>query len=321
MPGPHTASVAGNGETGGALEQMGGSHRLRLNVRSRLMPNWKAILSCSCLALLGMGGCGSPPDSQEIDGAQGEVKLFNGEDLSGFYTWLVDSGYEDPRGVFQVVDREIRISGDGLGYLGTMKSYSNYRLVAEYRWGSQNTVWGDRMGKARDSGVFLHATGADGNSHDGEGAFMAAIECNLFEGATGDFLLIRGDDASGQLIAPIVDVRVRGERDADGWPWWNQYGEVITIDTWGRVNWVNKDPDWKDEFGFRGRNDLESPAGDWNLLEIECRDHEISVRLNGRLVNHATNVYPQEGRILLQCEGSEIFFRRLDLYPLIQETQ
>jgi hypothetical protein len=31
------------------------------------------------------------------------------------------------------------------------------------------------------------------------------------------------------------------------------------------------------------------------------------------LVNEAFDVQPRSGRILLQCEGSEIFFRKLDL--------
>jgi hypothetical protein len=250
-----------------------------------------------------------------------ETVVFNGRDLSGFYTWLVDSEYEDPREVFTVVDGVLRVSGDGLGYLATEQEYSNYRLLVEYRWGERNTRWGDRIGRARDSGVFLHAMGPDGNSHDGNGAFMAAIECNVFEGATGDFLLIRGDDVNGHLISPRIDVRVRDERDADGWPWWEPDGSLTTIDTWGRVNWRNKDRDWRDEFGFRGRQDVEKPAGEWNHLEIECRGHTIAVWLNGQLVNRATNVYPEKGKILIQCEGSEILFRRIELSALTQEAQ
>jgi len=64
----------------------------------------------------------------------------------------------------------IRISGDGLGYLATTRSFADYRLVVEFKWGTLNTRWNDRVGRARDSGLFLHATGPDGNSHDGDGA-------------------------------------------------------------------------------------------------------------------------------------------------------
>jgi hypothetical protein len=103
------------------------------------------------------------------------VRLFNGNDLGGFYTWLVDTKSEDPRHVFAVTNGMIRISGEGLGYLATEKGYRNYHLVAEFKWGKTNWHWGDRIGRARDSGIFLHAIGPDGNSHDGQGAFMAAI--------------------------------------------------------------------------------------------------------------------------------------------------
>src|SRR5436309_2530887 len=103
------------------------------------------------------------------------IALFNGKDLSGWTTWLADSKREDPRGVFSVQDGAIRISGDGFGYLATKKVYRDYRLVAEFKWGRKN--WRGREQNARDSGIFLHATGPDGNSYDGNGAFCCAVEC------------------------------------------------------------------------------------------------------------------------------------------------
>jgi hypothetical protein len=38
--------------------------------------------------------------------------------------------------------------------------------------------------------------------------------------------------------------------------------------------------------------------------------------LNGVMVNEAFDVSPSSGKILLQCEGSEILFRKLELLPL-----
>ncbi|MBL9128254.1 MAG: DUF1080 domain-containing protein, partial [Verrucomicrobiales bacterium] len=90
--------------------------------------------------------------------------LFDGRDLRGWRTWLVDTRHDDPRGVFGVTNGWIRISGDGLGYLASEREFENYRLVVEWKWGTKNTRWGDRIGKARDSGIFLHATGPHGNS-------------------------------------------------------------------------------------------------------------------------------------------------------------
>lgn len=241
-------------------------------------------------------------------------ELFNGKDLVGWSTFLVDTKREDPRQVFSVTNGMIRISGDGLGYLATVRSFTNYHLTVEYRWGDRNSKWGDRIGKARDSGIFLNATGPDGNSDDGSGAFMAAIECNIFQGATGDFLLIRGKDKDGKVIAPRITTTVVNEKDRDGWFTWSEQGHAKTIERWGRINWFNKDPDWRDVLDFRGRNDIETTG--WNTIECICREGAIEIRLNGTVVNRATAAWPAAGKILLQCEGSEIFFRRVRLEPV-----
>lgn len=250
--------------------------------------------------------------------SSGAIELFNGTNLHGWYSYLRDTKRQDPRSVFAVTNGVIRISGDGLGYLATESTFTNYQLVVEFRWGEKNWHWADRVGKARDSGLFLHATGPDGNSHDGEGAFMAAIECNIFEGAVGDFLLIRGNDENGKLIAPSLTARV--VPTDDGWFMWQWAGETKTIERWGRINHFPKDPNWCDVTGFRGENNRENPHGEWNTLECIVRDGAVQIRLNGIKVNEAARVWPDHGKILLQCEGSEIFFRRVTLFPLERAT-
>jgi len=120
-------------------------------------------------------------------------------------------------------------------------------LVVEFRWGERNRR--NRVGKARDSGIFLHATGPHGNSYDGDGAYMAAIECNVMEGAVGDFLLIKGKDARGRDIPIKVTATVADEKDADGWYTWrpdaSRDAKRVTLDDGGRINWFGKDPKWR----------------------------------------------------------------------------
>ncbi|MBM3833388.1 MAG: DUF1080 domain-containing protein [Verrucomicrobia bacterium] len=245
-----------------------------------------------------------------------QIGLLDKRGLTGLDTWLVDTKREDPRRVFSATNGMIRISGEGLGYLGTEKEYRDYHLVVEFKWGKTNWHWGDRVGKAGDSGIFLHATGPDGNSHDGRGAFMAAIECNLFQGATGDFLLIRGNAHDGSLIAPRLTTEVANARDGDGSFTWQRGGRRQTVQRWGRVNWSGKDANWKDVLDFRGAHDVESPPDEWTRGECVCAGDRITIKVNGVTVNEAFQVYPTKGKILLQCEGSEIFFRRFELQPL-----
>ena len=299
--------------TGKGAVVLASFHRVQ-NPTSFTPDNQARILRLLALGWLALG-CGQCLAGAEIVRAHRQ-ELFNGTNLSGWYSWLVDTKREDPRRVFTVTNELLRISGNGLGYLATSNVFRNYRFSLEFKWGTRNWSWGDRPGKARDSGVFLHAIGPDGNSHDGNGAFMAAIECNVFQGATGDFLLIRGTDADGRLIAPRVMVAVAEKRDAEGWPWWQPDGSRTNLERWGRVNWLHKSPHWRDETDFRGDRDVEHPSGEWNRLEITCAGSRIEIVLNGTKVNEAREVWPTAGRILLQCEGSEIFFRNLHLTSL-----
>ncbi len=69
-------------------------------------------------------------------------------------------------------------------------------------------------------------------------------------------------------------------------------------------------------FGFRGENDVEKAIGEWNTLECISENGTISIFLNGILVNKATNVKPKKGRIQIQSESAEIFFRKVELTSL-----
>lgn len=60
----------------------------------------------------------------------------------------------------------------------------------------------------------------------------------------------------------------------------------------------------------------EKPLGEWNTMEITCRGDEVLVKVNGKLVNHATNVSQTKGAIALQSEGTPIEFRHIRLTKL-----
>src|SRR6185369_13981743 len=46
-----------------------------------------------------------------------KITLFNGKDLDGWYTWLRQTRYEDPKKVFSVQDGVLKISGADWGGL------------------------------------------------------------------------------------------------------------------------------------------------------------------------------------------------------------
>ena len=84
----------------------------------------------------------------------------------------------------------------------------------------------------------------------------------------------------------------------------------------GRFNWYGRDPDWKDDIDFRGKQDIEKPVGEWNRQEVICDRDTIKNIVNGKEVNYATQSSHTFGKIQLQSEGAEILFRRVELLPI-----
>lgn len=246
------------------------------------------------------------------------IVLLNGKDLAPWYTWLTDDRHEDPRDVFSIQpDRTLRISGDGFGGMITREEYANYHLVMEYRWGTK--TWRNRVDRARDGGLLLHCQGPDGNfggSATAPGPWMTSIECQIIEGGVGDILVLSGTGADGKPIPATATCRI--ERDRDGEAVWNPDGEATRFDK-GRINWYGRDPDWKDVLGFRGAKDVDSPGQEWTTLECFVAGDKLVYRVNGVVVNRATDVSPAQGKILLQTEGAEMFVRKLELRPLPKE--
>jgi hypothetical protein len=244
--------------------------------------------------------------SQEVKTAKEQnIQLFNGNDLTGWYIFLQNRGRDnDPKGVFTVKDGLLRISGEEWGCITTHDEFENYRLVTEFKWGTM--AFEPRAQNSRDSGILLHSEGEDGGS---EGIWMYSIECQIIEGGTGDFIVV-GDGSNNFRITSTVAPQKQGGSFV-----FQPNGQPQTINQ-GRINWFGRDPEWKDVFGYRGKNDLEKPVGGWNTLECLVNNGQITIFLNGVLVNEATEVHPSKGRIQIQSESSEIFFRRVELSPL-----
>lgn len=236
------------------------------------------------------------------------ISLFNGENLDGWYTFIQNRGRNiDPIGVYSVRNGLIRISGEEWGGLTTEEEFENYRIIVAFKWG--DITFKPREKNARDSGLLLHCQGEDGGA---QGIWMHSIECQIIEGGTGDFIVI-GDGTNDFQITTTVDNEKQGNSFK-----YNPDGSLESINA-GRINWLMRSPDWKDELNFRGKDDVEYPAGEWNTLECFVFRDEITIFLNGELVNKATNVKPQKGKIQIQSEGAEIFFREITLIPLTQK--
>ncbi|MDB4883178.1 MAG: hypothetical protein JWL95_1944 [Gemmatimonadetes bacterium] len=213
------------------------------------------------------------------------IVLFDGRSLDAFDTFVRTKGLNsDPDHVFRVEDGMVHVSGTEYGYFVTKRSFRDYRLHAEFRWGEG--TFGNRAGKARDSGILYHTQGPDK-------VWPRSLELQIQEGATGDFWMTDGAAVTGR-----DGTRVTGPP-----------GTAKPIPRFGKGA-------WQDVAGYRDPNgDVERPRGEWNDVELVARGDTLRHYVNGKLVNEGVHPFPTEGKIVFQSEGAELYFRNITLYP------
>jgi len=206
----------------------------------------------------------------------------------------------------------ICVSGQEFGGLTTNDEFQDYHLVVGWRWGER--TWTPRKDKTRDSGILVHCVGDDGAA---SGNWMESLECQVIEGGTGDFIMVGGKGKPSLTCETRVGPDGKPDVDRGGNPYFEKGGKAVTSNS-RRFNWWGRDPSWKDVLGFRGARDVEKPAGEWNRMEVICDGDSITTILNGYVVNIGAKSSLTRGKILFQSEGAEIFFRKIEVRPLIR---
>jgi hypothetical protein len=259
------------------------------------------------------------------------IVLFNGKDLKPFHTWLRDTQHADPRHVFNVAKDQgtpvIHITGDGYGGLVTNDEYTNYHLIAEYRWGE--LTYADRLNSPRDNGILVHGQGPDGGSLvqvvDGFSPWLTSLEFQIEEGDVGDLFVLGGDKDGKPLdVGATVEVEMRDGPGRGGTrtprPLWKKGGEPRRFargaPDGNRASGMYRDLDLVRTKGSRGANDPDTPGLGWTRVEIIADGNTLTHIVNGKTVLQATNVTPTFGRIQIQSEQAEIYYRRIELLPL-----
>jgi hypothetical protein len=244
--------------------------------------------------------------------------LFNGKDLKGWDTYigpdLNDSGKfisalpiglnNDPRHVFTIVkvdgENLIRISGENWGAITTVREYENYHLQLQFKWGA--LTWGQKKGKKKDSGLLYHSIGKWGADY---GAWMRSQEFQIEETNTGDYWGVAG----GMADMPVIK---KSETEYD----YNPKGEFMTFKEGGNVG----------RRCFKSM-EAENPTGQWNTLDLYCHGDTSMHVVNGKVVmilyrnrqNDNGNESPlSKGKIQIQSEGAEVFYRQIKIQPIAQ---
>jgi hypothetical protein len=236
--------------------------------------------------------------------------LWDGRTLAGWQTYLRGPKREDPaigvdkdpNGVFSImrVDGEaaIRISGQDWGGVSTIEEFSDYHFRVEFKWGEQR--WAPRANEKRDSGILYHCVGLHGA---GSGAWMRSFELQVQYGDCGDFYSVDG---------VIVDVEgvPRDPLRPDRKELIYQKGAPEVRGVTHRI--------------IKAAN-AEKPHAAWNVAEVIAVGDTAVHLVNGQVMMvlkklrhriQGTETPLTRGRIQIQSEGAEVFYRRAQIRPL-----
>ncbi len=243
----------------------------------------------------------------------GEWKsLFNGKDLSGWETYVSfqpeTNDYNlvskhkprgvnnDPKKVFSVVDGLLRVSGEEWGGITTLEEFENFHLSFDVKWGEKK--WHPRTEARRDSGILYFAVGPHGaqSAH-----WMRSHEFQVQEGDSGDYHSLDG---------VIIDVHAGDANEGD----WKFYAydpkAPLRKDIAARVL----------KLGLH-----EKPHGEWDTMEVisdgktlihKVNGHEVFRGFNSREKVDGKYVPLARGKLQIQSEGAEVFYRNIRIKSL-----
>lgn len=97
-----------------------------------------------------------------------------------------------------------------------------------------------------------------------------------------------------------------------------QEGDVGDIWLIGKTTMVvdGKRTEPKDYNRVVKKRNAEKPNGEWNTVEIVANKGKITYLVNGVVVNEGEDPSIQKGKILIQSEGAEIFYRKIEIAEL-----
>ncbi|QJD79912.1 3-keto-disaccharide hydrolase [Spirosoma rhododendri] len=235
------------------------------------------------------------------------TSLFNGKSLAGWDMYLRQPEgtnqppyglNNDPLHVFTVADGAIRASGQLWGGISTWHEYDNYHLRLDVRWGTKK--WYPSDSTRRDAGLLYHATGPYSFAYN---CWLRSSELQIQEGEIGDFFGV----GAGSAEFPMQPVTVRGK----------------VLDQYAFDAPLRRNADAVGSGRVYRSGNFERPHGQWNTVELITRGADAVYIINGYVVNRLFNTYrpaihqqTTRGKIQLQSEGAEVYYRQIQLRPI-----
>jgi hypothetical protein len=264
--------------------------------------------------LLGQGPGGAVPQDKGQPAATAAERwepLFNGRDFKGWYTFLQKHGKDsDPDRVVTIEDGSIHLykhaadrSAVVMGYIATDKEYGNYHLRLQYRWGGKK--FEPRYALKRDAGLYYHINGPDA-------VWPQSLQFQVQETDVGDLLALYGFQ-----LDTWIDPKTSKE-DSTTYLAPENGGEPRVLGGKG--------------IGYQKRLPGKFEVEGWNTIEVIARGDTTTHILNGHVVNQGRNIRlvdpkdpkvtrpVKKGRIALEIEAAELFFRNVEIRMLDEAT-
>ena len=231
---------------------------------------------------------------QHKNSYNGEIpKDENGNDIAPI-------GYnKDDDGIFSVKRENgqpvLKVNGKTYGCIFTKQEYENYHLKLKMKWG--DLKYEPRKDKLKDTGIIYHSIGECGVDY--WRAWMLGQELQIMEGHMGDYWNI-GDAA--------IDIRAFGSEGVMN-PIASHNQPFISMGTGTDVA----------GFCLRSEN-RENPKDEWNTIELICwkdksihivNGHVVMVLQNSRYVSNGESIPLNKGKIQIQSEGAEVFYKEI----------
>ena len=193
----------------------------------------------------------------------------------------------------------LRVSGEIYGAIFTKQEFENYHFTLKIKWGERK--YDPRKEKLKDSGILYHSIGDAGVEY--WRSWMLSQEFQIMEGHMGDF--------------------------------WSQASSAIDIRAYLSEGKMNCVADAKQPFLPFGKGNPEgycmraenheSLPGEWTTLELISyqgkslhivNGHVVMVLQNSRYMKDGTYVPLTKGKIQLQSESAELYFKDIRIRSL-----
>ena len=230
----------------------------------------------------------------------GFVSLFNGKNLDGWHAKIRSGDAEEAKKVYAIESGMVHVFKDmpdslnlntggnethGLFY--TNKSYSKYIFRFEYKWGKKITNNFDQF--QYDAGLYYHVVN--------DKIWPIGIEYQ-----------VRYDH--------IKKINHTGDYWASGIKWYSKDSITFTPPSHGGLPITNK----KGEHRCSIDAEFNALNGKWNICEVIVMGNKYSIhKLNGEIVNMATDLPFSEGIIGLQSETAEIYYRNIEIKEFTED--